>query len=132
MNPPKPLPHPRALAHLGDAVYELWVREAAIGYSEKSQELHRYTTLRVKAHTQAVLLDSLLPTLPGDLQALAKRAQNLPVSVNRRSNQTTHRKATALEAVIGFWYLITPEQLPQYRVKILSLLEDLLLSDASR
>lgn len=117
---------------MGDAVYELWVREAAIGYSEKSQELHRYTTLRVKAQTQAALLDMLLPMLPVDLQNLAKRAQNLPVSVNRRSNQTTHRKATALEAVIGFWYLTAPEELPYHRAKILSMLEDLLLAGASQ
>lgn len=102
----KPLPHPRALAHLGDAVYELWVRELALTQaSDHTKELHRYTTKRVNASVQAALLSELLPMLSDEELALVKRAQNMPVSTGRRSNQATHRRATAFEALIGYWHL---------------------------
>ncbi len=106
---------------MGDAVYELWIREDAIARFQKSNDLHRFTTARVKAETQAKLLDALLPTLPETVRELVKRAQNLPVPPARRSNQALYRKATAFEALVGYWYLHDPN-LKQYQATILSLL----------
>lgn len=126
MNPLPPLPHPRALAHLGDAVYELWVRETAITQHQKSEDLHGYTTARVKAETQARLLEQLLPELTEDEADLVKRAQNMPVPVGRRSNQAVYRKATAFEVLIGYWYLTAPDQQARFRHQILQHLERVL------
>ncbi len=126
MNPPNPLPHPRALAHLGDAVYEGWVRERSVGHSEKTRDLHAYTTARVNAEIQGQILEILLPRLNEDLQALIKRAQNMPVATGRRSNQSVHRKATAFEALIGYWYLREPETLPERKQLVLQILHEIL------
>lgn len=120
------VPHPRALAHLGDAVYELWVREAAIALSDKSDILHRYTTNRVKAATQSQLLETLFDTLPPDEQAIVKRARNLPVPTGRRSNQGVYRQATAFEALVGYWYLFRANDLPDLKAKVLARLDGLL------
>jgi ribonuclease III family protein len=121
----KPLPHARALAHLGDAVYELWVREAAVSQFQKSDDLHRYTVQRVKAEAQGGLLDHLLPSLSEAESDLVRRAQNMPVTTSRRSNQAVHRKATAFEALIGYWYLAAPEALAQRKSEIMIRLEDI-------
>jgi ribonuclease-3 family protein len=104
---------------LGDAVYELWVREEAICHSDKSQDLHRFTTARVNADTQARLLEELSPTLSELEMDLIRRAQNMPVPASRRSNQAIYRKATAFEALVGWWYLtLAEEQLNEVRTKI--------------
>ncbi|MDX2084612.1 MAG: ribonuclease III domain-containing protein [Candidatus Melainabacteria bacterium] len=99
--------HPRELAHLGDAVYELFVRQHALTVcrSRQSDELHRYTTARCKGTFQAGLLQHLLQQLTEAEQQLMRRARNTPVSVRRRSEQAVHRQATAFEALIGWWYL---------------------------
>lgn len=119
----KPPLHPRVLAHLGDAVYELWVREAAVAHHHSVHDLHRYTTQRVKAQTQADLLEALTLSLTNEEQDLVRRAQNMPVTTGRRSNQALHRKATALEALIGYWYLSDPEKLPNRKAHLLGLLD---------
>jgi len=67
--------------------------------------LHRYTIARVSAPFQARLLEHWLPNLTEEELALVKRARNLPVSANKRSQQAIHRSATALEALIGSLYL---------------------------
>jgi ribonuclease III family protein len=98
--------HPRALAHLGDAVYELHVRQLALvaaqqAGSDQLDWLHRYTTQRVSAVFQSQLLPLLQPWLSPTEAALLKRARNLPVSINKRANQQAHRNATAFEALVG-------------------------------
>lgn len=126
MNPSeKPLPHVRALAHLGDAVYELWVREQAISRYQKNVDLHRYTTSLVNAKVQGMLLERLLPALSDAELDIVRRAQNIPVSTGRRANQSLHRKATAFEALVGYWYLVHPGQLPQNKAKTLDLLRQI-------
>ena len=125
MNPQKPLPHPRALAHLGDAVYEVWIREAALVEHDNNQALHTFTTRRVNAVIQAELLQRMLPGLSEELKALVKRAQNMPVTSSRRSNQAVHRKATAFEALIGYWYLQEPDQIAYRKDEIFELLQEI-------
>jgi ribonuclease III family protein len=124
-----PLPPLKALAHLGDAVYELWVRESAIALVHQSEALHRFTIKRVKAETQEKILQQLLPTLNEEEKGLVKRAQNMPVTSSRRSNQAVHRKATAFEAIIGYWYLMAPDVLADRKVQILGLLEEILSAE---
>jgi ribonuclease III family protein len=130
MNPSEPVPHPRALAHLGDAVYELWIREAAITQFQKNVDLHRFTASRVKAQTQCQLLERILPTLNTDLEALVKRAQNIPVPVGRRSSQAVYRKATAFEALVGYWYLYQPDALEEYKAQIFRFLNEILVPES--
>lgn len=107
--------HPRMLAHLGDAVYELRVRELAVELCghQKLDDLHRFTTQRVQATFQAQLLDILMPDLTEAEQTMVRQARNIPTTARRRSDQQSHRQATALEALIGALYRDNPERLQE-------------------
>ena len=91
-------------AHVGDAVYELFVREKIIFLTSNSNKLHKLTTSFVCAPYQASLLDFLHDNLTEDEKELARRARNLPLTRCKQSNQAAHRHATAFETLIGYWY----------------------------
>jgi len=102
----------RNYAYLGDAVWELFVREYTIKQTNNASKLHKITTDFVKASYQAELLQNM--DLTEDEIELARRARNLPIPVARRSNQTEYRHATAFEAIIGYWYLNDKQRLEEF------------------
>jgi len=95
----------RNYAYLGDAVWELFIREKTILITNNSKKLHQITTNMVKTHFQSELLHLLDDKLTEQEQDLARRARNLPIPVGRRNIQTEYRQATAFEALIGWWYI---------------------------
>lgn len=95
----------RNLAHIGDAVWEVFVRENLIFKISNVKNLHKQTTDRVNATFQKDMLNFLEPFLTEDELELSRRARNLPIPVGRRSIQQDYRKATAFEVLIGYWYL---------------------------
>lgn len=101
----------RNYAHLGDAVWELYVREHTIFKTSNSKELHRITTEKVKAGYQSELLKLLESYLNDEEQDIIRRARNLTVPVSRRSIQYEYRQATAFEALLGWLYINNKERL---------------------
>ncbi len=97
--------HIRNYAYIGDAVWELRVREHTIFKTQNAKDLHKLTTDKVKASYQAEKLHELEDNLTEEEQDIARRARNLSVPIARRSNQAEYRQATAFEALIGWWYL---------------------------
>ena len=95
----------RNYAHIGDAVWELFVREYTVHKTQNLKNLHKLTTDRVKSSYQAFLLNYIGEMLTEEEHDLARRARNCPIPVARRNNQAEYRHATAFEALIGFWYL---------------------------
>lgn len=95
----------RHYAHIGDAVWELFVREYTVFKTANLKNLHKITTERVKSSYQAFLLNFLDVHLTEEEHELARRARNCPIPVARRNNQAEYRQATAFEALIGYWYL---------------------------
>ncbi len=94
----------RNYAYLGDAVWELLIREKTILMTNNARKLHEITTAKVKGSFQAELLSKLEDTLTEEEKDLARRARNLPIPVGRRSCQSEYRQATAFETLIGFWF----------------------------
>ena len=92
-------------AHIGDAIWEVFVREYTIYKTSNSKILHKMTTERVNATFQKDMLNILTPELTEDEKELARRARNLPIPVGRRNIQSDYRQATAFEVLIGYWYL---------------------------
>jgi len=92
-------------AHIGDAVWELFVREIVIGYTQNQKELHRLSVKYVKAVSQAQFMRDIEPHLTETELELAKRARNLPLGVSKKSDPAIHTTATAFEALIGHFYL---------------------------
>lgn len=98
-------------AHLGDAVWEIFVRNYVIYKTSNSKLLHKMTTDRVNATFQKNMLEFISPKLNEEEQELARRGRNLSIPVGRRSIQADYRQATAFEVLIGFWYLHDKERL---------------------
>ena len=97
-----------ALAHVGDAVFELLVRTrlCAFGPSAVAQ-LHRQTVAQVNASAQAEDMKKLLPLLTEEETALYKRGRNAKVnSVPHHADIAQYHAATGLEALFGWLYLL--------------------------
>lgn len=109
----------RNYAYLGDAVWELLIREKTILLTNNAKKLHKITTDKVKGHFQAELLEEIENILTEEEKELVRRARNLPIPVARRSCQSEYRQATAFEALIGFWFKNNKERFDY----IISLLE---------
>ena len=98
-------------AYLGDAVWELWIREHTILQTENSKELHQITTDKVKMGFQAELIHEVEEILTEEEKELARRGRNLSIPVGRKSDQAEYRQATAFEVLIGWWYKNDKERL---------------------
>ena len=101
----------RAYAHIGDAVYEVFVREKTVFMAHKAEDIHKLTVKYVNAQFQADLLEKIYEVLTDDEKEIVRRARNLSVTTARRTNQAVHRQSTAFEAIIGYLYLNNKERL---------------------
>ena len=110
----------RNYAHLGDAVWELFVREHIIEHYKNPKDLHKATTDRVKSSFQASMLDLIEEDLTQEEQEIKRRARNMEVPIARRNNQNEYRQATAFEALIGYWYREDRMRLSRIFDKLLS------------
>ena len=104
----------RNYAYIGDAVWELFVREKTVKMTDNARNLHKLTTDRVKASYQAELLHKLENELTDEEKEIARRARNLPIPIARRSNQIEYRQATAFETLIGWWYYYDKDRLNEF------------------
>ncbi len=103
----------RSYAHIGDAVYELYVREKTIYMTPKPEKLHKITTKLVNAAFQADLLAYIKDFVTEKEKDIIRRARNISVTTARRINQKLHRLSTAFEALIGYLYLYDKERLQE-------------------
>ena len=96
---------PIALAYLGDAVFELYVRSQLLHPPKRIRDYHQQVVSRVKAERQAYYADVLVEHLTAFEKDLLRRGRNATVGKNRRARGQDYQKATGLEALIGFLYL---------------------------
>lgn len=101
----------RNLAHLGDAVFELYEREKEVMKPATAKNMHRSVVSRVNARSQAKLLERLTDHLLEGEADLVRRARNLKVTNYKKVDQAVYRLSTAFEALIGFLYLTDPDRL---------------------
>ena len=107
-------------AHIGDAIWEIFVRNYVIYKTSNSKQLHKMTTDRVNATFQMNMLNYINADLTEDELELVRRARNLPIPVGRRSIQHDYRLATAFEVIIGYWYLHNKDRLETFEEKFKS------------
>ena len=103
-----------ALAFIGDAVYEIYVRkhvlaEAGSGHQSmalKVDALHHGTVQFVNAEAQALAIKAMADDLTEEEQAVVRRARNhKPHSVPKHADVMDYKWATAFEALVGYLYL---------------------------
>ena len=93
-----------ALAYLGDAVMELFVREHLVaGGLAHSAMLNREALQFVRASAQAAAADRLLPLLTEEEAAWFHRGRNSKhLNFPKNADPADYRKATGLEVVFGY------------------------------
>jgi len=97
---------PLSLAHLGDVVYELLVREQVMLRANMPvQKLHRATVSWVCAHAQSEAVEALLPLLTEEELSVYKRGRNAAGHVPKNADVAEYRRATGFEALFGYLYL---------------------------
>jgi len=96
-----------ALAHVGDAVFELMVRLYNCEKNGKAVSLHRATVEMVNASAQARDIQKLRDALTEEEAAVFRRARNARVnSVPKNATSGDYHAATGLEALFGWLYLM--------------------------
>lgn len=93
-----------ALAFLGDAVYEVYIRKYVMekGITD-ADALHREAVRYVRAEAQAEAVKALMKGfLTEEEEALVKRARNRKsASKSRSAGPVSYKLATAFEALLG-------------------------------
>ncbi|WP_424769136.1 Mini-ribonuclease 3 [Paenibacillus sp. sgz302251] len=100
------LMNPVVLAYIGDAVFELLVRQYLISLpNQKSHHLHREATKFVSAKGQRRILESWQPHLSEEETDIVRRGRNAKSGTPpKNANPTDYRLATALESLVGYLY----------------------------
>lgn len=108
-----------ALAYMGDAVYEVYVRKHVMQqgavYVDK---LHKMGVNYVKAASQAKAIKGIFDSLTLEEQSLVKRAKNRKVITKAKNADIFDYKwATAFEALIGYLYLCEENERMEYIIE---------------
>jgi ribonuclease-3 family protein len=119
---------PLTLAYIGDGVFEMIIRTVVVCRADRSaKQLHRTTIKYVSAVSQSKIYDVLAagettdgdsaedqaegtrtgtPILTDEELAVMKRGRNAgPAATSRNATAAEYRKATGLEALMGYLYL---------------------------
>ena len=99
---------PLSLAHVGDAVYELYVRTRVIREHPNmpAHKLHTHAVKYVKAAAQSASITAMADILTEDETAVFKRGRNAKSpTVPKNADIRDYRRATGFEALVGYLYL---------------------------
>jgi len=95
------------LAYLGDGIFEMAARNRVLQQfrGHKIAKIHREVVSLVNCHHQADALTDILPLLGESEAEIVRRARNASSKVPRNANPSDYKRATALEALLGYLYL---------------------------
>lgn len=97
---------PLALAYVGDAVYELYVRtQVASKDFAQVDRLHKQSVAFVRAEAQAAALRVLEPYLSSQELEVVRKGRNAKGRQPQGTSLADYRKSTGFEALIGYLYL---------------------------
>ena len=95
------------LAYIGDAVYELYIREHAMQIRMENVDVMSSLTVKyVKAESQALGIKAIFDNLSDEEQSVVRRGRNRKIrSTPRAVDPVIYKTATGLEALIGYLYI---------------------------
>lgn len=103
-----------ALAYMGDAVFEIYVRRHLLQSGKvRPHQLHKEATGYVSAKAQAEIIHYFLDMqiLSDEEVAVVMRGRNAKSgSIPKNTDVQTYRYGTAFEALIGYLYLLNQEE----------------------
>ena len=96
---------PLSLAYIGDAIYEIVIRTIVMSAGNMSVN-HKKSSSMVKASAQKEVFEKIEPFLTDEEMAVYKRGRNSKSgSVAKNASMMDYRKATGVEALVGYLYL---------------------------
>lgn len=104
--------NPLTWAYIGDAVYELYIREKLIEKTNlKPHKLHIEAIKKVRAQAQADILQKIENKLNEEEKEIVRRTRNTKNHhLPKNSNIKEYMYATAFEGLIGYLYLTKREK----------------------
>lgn len=99
---------PLTLAYIGDAIFDLIIRTVIVERGNRSpNSLHKTASKFVKAETQSKIVEVWMNKLTDAEMAVFKRGRNAKSYTSaKNASIADYRRATGLEAVIGYLYLL--------------------------
>ncbi len=99
--------NPLTWAYIGDAVYELYIRQNLIQNTNlKPHKLHVEAVKKVKAEAQSKILQQIEEKLSDEEKEIIRRTRNTKNHhLPKNSNVKEYMYATAFEGLIGYLYL---------------------------
>ncbi len=102
-----------ALAYMGDAVFELAIREYLLSTGKtKPNQLHQTATHYVSAKAQASMMEEMLnqEVVTEEETSYYKRGRNSKINTKaKNTNIQTYLQATGFESLMGYLYLTEQE-----------------------
>lgn len=98
--------HPLVLAYMGDAVYELFVRQYLLTKTNhKPYHLQQTAVSFVSAKAQAQALEKIAESLTEEEREIVRRGRNAKSgTIPKNTSVTVYRHSTAFECLIGYLY----------------------------
>ena len=110
------------MAYLGDAVYELYVREYLINRGISNvNDLQKESLNYVSATSQSRILDKLINTniLSSEEVDIVKQGRNANSHKSKTTDIVTYHRSTGLECLIGYLYLNNKNRLNEIMENVL-------------
>lgn len=111
------------LAYIGDAAYELYIREYLINQGlVKVNDLQVASLKYVSAKSQRAILEHLenSGTFSEEEKIIINRGRNASSHKNKNTDIITYKKATGLECLIGYLYLNNKTRYQKIMEKVVS------------
>lgn len=98
---------PLVLAYIGDAIYDLLIRTIIVRKGNaQPNKLHKRTSCLVKAAAQSELIEQIKDELTPEEEQIYKRGRNAKSpTMAKNASMAEYRRATGLEALVGYLYL---------------------------
>lgn len=103
--PPEEL-NPLALAYIGDAVYEIYIRQHVLSLANhRPHVLHQRSSSYASARSQSKALHALMPMLTEEEKNVVLRGRNAKSgTAPKNADMIEYRHSTAFECLIGYLY----------------------------
>ena len=104
---------PLVLAYLGDAVYELYIRQHLIKKIYKVKDLQKESINYVSAKSQRKTLENLIndKILSNEEKEIITKGRNAKGRISKNNDIITYRLSTGFECLLGYLYLYDKERL---------------------
>lgn len=90
---------------MGDSLYDLYVRKKLVLQGGRVRDIHAKAVKFVNAHAQSEALKQIENELTDEEAGVVRRARNTRQTPTGHSDASEYRRATSLEALLGYLYL---------------------------